>query len=85
MDIIVSSTLYCNLSKKIEEMIAIEAEKGNMLKWKEQNLAKVIAKGDAVLAITGEDVIGFASLNCWRNYTEICALVVSPLYREERE
>jgi len=83
MDIILGSTLYSNLSKKIEEMIVAEAEKGNMLKWKEQDLAEVIAKGDAILAITGKEVIGFTSLHRWSNYSEICALVVSPLHRRK--
>lgn len=83
MDIILGSTLHTNLSKKIEEMIVVEAEKGNMLKWKEQDLFEVIAKGDAVLVLIKGEIVGFTCLGLWRNYTEICALVVAPEHRRK--
>lgn len=68
---------------ELANMIAQEAENGNMLAWAEKELAEQMTRGNACIALLGNQVIGYVGIMEWEAYVEICALIVKPEYREQ--
>ena len=68
---------------ELATLIALEAEKNNMLAWAENELAGQIAKSNACIALLGDQLIGYAGFMEWKVYVEICALIVKLEYREQ--
>lgn len=86
MDIkmVVGSSSLKNFAKDLAGMIIVEANNNKMLKWSIESLALSIESGNSVLAFSGEEVVGHACLVPWKEYVEICALIVRDDMRKKR-
>ena len=80
--IVTGNALHSHFSKNWEKMIDPEAKKNKMLKWNEADLKKAISDSNSVLALVGEEAVGFVCLILRQKYVEICALIVTPEHRK---
>lgn len=72
-----------SLINDIYEMIAIEAEKNNMVLQDRKDIRQQIDSGDAVVIFQNGQVAAYACLEHWKNCLEVGALVVWPEYRKQ--
>lgn len=84
VEFVIADVSFGHFSKKLEEMIEVEAKKRKMLAWKEATLSEVIDKGDAVFALVDCGMVGFVCLTLYIQYVEICALIVVSEHRNKK-
>lgn len=82
ISIIKSCSEHLKYSQVIMELIFIEAEKKNMIEWAKEDIEKMITSGMSVIAIYGDEAIGFCGCWEWENYLEIAALIVDSNHRK---
>lgn len=83
-EFIMADASFGHFAKKLEDMIAVEVKKGEMLKWNEVVLKEAIDNEDAILVLVDEEIAGFVCLILHRRYVEICALIVAFGHRNKK-
>lgn len=69
-------------TKRIHELIAIEAEKNHMLLRSLTEIQERISKGQVVVAFVGKTLVGNCFFHSWsEDLVEICSLVVDERFR----
>lgn len=79
--IIVGSSMEKWHAQALTSMINVEARKNKMLPWDAETLTHSIENGHSLLALKGNQLVGHVCLVVWKNYVEICALIVNPKFR----
>lgn len=81
LKIIIGKESEGKYAKNLCSFIRVEARRKKMLAWDLATIEDSICAGHSLLAFMDDKLAGHVCVAEWRNYTEICALIVDEKYR----